>query len=258
MWLHEEDPETGVTEDFNGDAEADLAIAKHEVGTLGFFDDLDAYRFEKLDYLPKVVDFSKYAGKEMLEVGCGVGIEAVRFAQAGVKVTGIDLAQTSIDLAKKNFQLRSLEGNFQVMNGEAMDFADNSFDLVYVHGVIQYTASAQKMIDELRRVVRPDGEVIMMVYNKVSWLNMMSSVMNVGLEHEDAPVLNKYSIKEFQRMLSVFSKVKIVPERFPVKSRLHKGFKGALYNGIFVPFFKIIPRPLIRRYGWHIMVFACK
>ena len=236
----------------------DLTVAKHEVGTIGFFDDLDSYRYEKLSYLPKVVNFEKYAVKNVLEVGCGTGIDAVHFARAGAILTGIDLAQTSIDLARKNFELRGLKGQFKVMNGEALQFDNDSFDLVYAHGVIQYTANAQMMIDELYRVVRSDGLVILMVYNRISWLNLLSKVMKVELEHEDAPVLNKYSIKQLKVMLSKFDSVKIVPERFPVKSRLHKGIKAALYNGVFVPFFKIVPKPLVRPYGWHIMAFASK
>ncbi|MCI0869168.1 MAG: methyltransferase domain-containing protein, partial [Chloroflexi bacterium] len=81
----------------------DLEIARHPVGTKGFFADLEEYRFEKLDYLPKVVDFSGYAGRKLLEVGCGVGTDLLRFARGGADVTGVDLAEVSIDLAKENF-----------------------------------------------------------------------------------------------------------------------------------------------------------
>ncbi len=98
----------------------------------------------------------------------------------------------------------------------------------------------------------------MMVYNRISWLNFLSKIMKVDLEHEDAPVLKKYSIKEFKKMLSVFPTVKIVPERFPVKSRLHKGLKALLYNGIFVSMFNVIPKFIVRPLGWHIMAFAYK
>ena len=97
-----------------------------------------------------------------------------------------------------------------------------------------------------------------MVYNRVSWLNVLSSVMQVGLEHADAPVLRKYSIAEFRRMLSGFARVRIVPDRFPVRSRLHKGWKGRLYNGLFVEMFQLLPRVLVRRFGWHLMAFCRK
>lgn len=236
----------------------DLELAKHPIGTLGFFEDLDEYRFDKLRYLPKVVDFSAYKDKTILEVGCGIGIDLIRFAKKGAKVTGIDLAEQSIDLARKYFKQSNVEGDFKLGNGEALEFEDNSFDVVYAHGVIQYTANAQKMLDELHRVVRPGGEVIMMVYNKNSWLNFLSKTLGVELEHEDAPVLKKYTIPEFKLLLTRFSEVKIVPERFPVKSRLQKGFKALFFNAFFVPTFNLLPKSVTRNTGWHIMAFAKK
>lgn len=236
----------------------DLAVAKSPIGSAGFFDELDEYRFDKLRYLPEVVDFSAYAGKTMLEVGCGVGIDLVRFARAGAAVAGVDLAEVSIDLARKNFAAHGLEADLRVMDGENLGFADNSFDVVYGHGVLQYTAHPEKMIAEMHRVLKPGGEAIFMVYNRISWLNGLRQVTKVELEHEDAPVLNKYSIAEFKRMLQPFKQVRIVPERFPVKSRLHGGLKGVLYNNLFVGTFNILPRPLVRRYGWHLMAFATK
>jgi ubiquinone/menaquinone biosynthesis C-methylase UbiE len=236
----------------------DLELAKHPVGTKGFFQDLDEYRFDKLRYLPKVVDFNSYEGKRILEVGCGVGIDLIRFAAGGADVTGIDLAEQSIDLARKNFKHHSLEGQLEVGNGESLDFKDNEFDMVYAHGVIQYTANARKMVNELHRVVKPGGQVIMMVYNRKSWLNFLSQTLGVALEHEDAPVLEKYSISEFKNLLVNFSDVKIVPERFPVKSRLQKGLKALFFNVIFVPLFNIIPKAITRKTGWHIMAFATK
>ena len=83
-------------------------------------------------------------------------------------------------------------------------------------------------------------------------------VVWVGLEHESAPVLLKFSIPEFRRLLHDFRDVRIVPERFPVKSRLHGGWKGALYNGVFVGTFNVLPRPLVRRFGWHLLAFCKK
>ncbi len=236
----------------------DLAVARHPVGTKGFFKELDEYRFDKLDYLPKVVDFSGYRGRKVLEVGCGIAIDLLRFSQGGARVTGVDLSQTAIDLAKKNFGSSNQKGDFRVMDGEHLQFEDNSFDMVYAHGVLQYTANPVQMLNEIKRVLRPGGHAILMVYNRVSWLNALRTVTNVALEHEDAPVLRKFSIGELKKMLRIFPRARIVVERFPVKTRLHKGVKALVYNSFFVGTFNALPRAMVRRFGWHIMAFAEK
>ena len=194
----------------------------------------------------------------MLEVGCGAGVDLARFARGGAQVTGVDLAQSAVDLAKTNFDQQGLHGTFHVANAEALPFADNSFDLVYAHGVVQYTADPHRLVEECRRVLKPGGEAIFQVYNRLSWLNALSKLMNVGLEHDDAPVLLKFSIGEFRRLLSGFRDVTIVPERFPVKSRLHGGWKGVLYNSMFVGAFNRLPRSLVGRFGWHLLAFCRK
>lgn len=236
----------------------DQEIAQHPVGTIGFFEDLDAYRFEKLDYLPRVVDFTAYSGKSLLEVGCGIGIDLVRFAEHGAVVTGVDLAEVSIEQAGKNFGLRGLSGDLRVMDGEALQFEDASFDVVYAHGVLQYTRGSEEMIREIHRVLKPGGEAIMMVYNRYSWLYLMSKLFGAKLEHEDAPGFQTFTIGQFKQMLQKFSRVEIIPERFPVKTRLHHGLKGAVYNTCFVGTFNLIPRPWVRPFGWHIMAKAIK
>lgn len=237
----------------------DLEMTDEPVGTPGFFDDLDEYRFDKLRYLPQLVDFGGFRGETLLEVGCGIGTDLVRFARGGALVTGVDLSKTAIDLAAKNFEVHGLTPvELRVANGEALPYPDASFDHVYAHGVIQYTADPATLVRECHRVLKPGGTAIFMVYNRISWLNALSKVMKVALEHEDAPCLRKFSIGEFRALLAPFAESRIVPERFPVKSRLHGGWKGALYNGIFVGTFNAIPKPFVRRFGWHLLAFCRK
>ena len=236
----------------------DLEIARHPVGSKEFFEELAAYRYEKLDYLPRIVDFAGYRGKKLLEIGCGVGLDLARFAHGGAVVTGVDLAEVSVNLAKRNFAFNSVTGDLLVMNGEGLEFAKGSFDVVYAHGVLQYTANIRTMIGEIRRILKPQGEAILMVYNRYSWLNFMSKLFGVKLEHEDAPVLNTFSIPQFRKLLSEFARVEIIPERFPVPTRLHHGIKAAVYNGVFVSAFNMLPRPIIRPLGWHLVAKAIK
>jgi SAM-dependent methyltransferase len=236
----------------------DLAITRHPVGSRGFFDDLDEYHFEKLHHLLRLVDFNGYADRRILEVGCGAGVDLARFAKGGAIVTGVDLAPSAIELARANFDQQGLRGELQVADGEHLPFADGSFDAVFAHGVVQYTADPRRLVAECRRVLKPGGEAIFQVYNRISWLNAMSKVAKVDLEHEDAPVLLRFSIAELKQLLSGFSAVRIVPERFPVKSRLHRGWKGTLFNTFFVGTFNALPRWLVRRFGWHLLAFCRK
>jgi SAM-dependent methyltransferase len=236
----------------------DLEITAHPAGSPGFFADLDQYHFEKLHHLPRLVDFDGYRGRPVLEVGCGAGTDLVRFARGGAIVTGVDVSPSAIALARQNFIQQNLPADLREADGEHLPFPDDAFDLVYAHGVVQYTANDHALVEECRRVVKPGGTVVFQVYNRVSWLNALSKVMKVGLEHEDAPVLKKYSAAEFRALLRGFRDVRLVEERFPVKSRLHGGWKGALYNTLFVGTFNALPRAWVRRYGWHLLAFCTK
>ncbi len=236
----------------------DLEISSHSPGSREFFADLDQYHFEKLHHLPRLIDFNAYRGKQVLDVGCGAGTDLVRFAKGEALVSGVDLSSSAIALAKQNFAQQGLAADLREADGEQLPFDDNAFDLVFAHGVVQYTARDKALVDECRRVLRPGGTAVFQVYNRVSWLNGLSKVMKVPLEHEDAPVLKRYSAGEFRSLLTGFRDVRIVEERFPVKSRLHGGWKGTLFNTFFVGTFNALPRAWVRRFGWHLLAFCTK
>jgi SAM-dependent methyltransferase len=231
----------------------DLAVSQHAPGSPGFFGDLDEYHFEKLHHLLGLIDFPAWRERDVLDVGCGAGVEVVRFARAGARITGVDIAESAITLARQNLQHAHLQARLEVADGEALPFADGSFDLVYAHGVVQYSGDDRRLVAECRRVLRPGGLAIFQVYNRHSWLQLLSMVMRVPLEHEDAPVVRRYTIGEFRALFGDFRSVDIVLERFPIASRLHKGWKGMVYNGLFVGAFNALPRAWVRRFGWHLL-----
>jgi SAM-dependent methyltransferase len=236
----------------------DLDISTHQPGTREFFDDLDQYHFEKLHHLPRLIDFSAYRGKKVLDVGCGAGTDLARFAKGGAIVTGVDVSASAIALAKQNLAQQGLQADLREADGEHLPFAGDTFDFVFAHGVVQYTSNDRALVDECRRVLKPGGSAVFQVYNRISWLHALSKVMKVPLEHEDAPVLKRYSAGEFRRLLTGFRDVRIVEERFPVKSRLHGGWKGTLFNTFFVGTFNALPRAWVRRFGWHLLAFCTK
>src|SRR5262245_53899659 len=134
------------------------------VGTKAFFDDLDEYRFDKLRYLPQLVDFASFRGQRLLEVGCGIGTDLLRFPRGGGRISRSDRAKTSFGLGEENFALHGERpGELGVANDEALPYADAAFDVVYGHGVIQYTANPARLVTECARVLRPGGTGIFMV-----------------------------------------------------------------------------------------------
>jgi len=236
----------------------DLAISRHPPGSDGFFDDLDEYHFDKLHHLLRLVPFDQLAGKQVLDVGCGTGVDLVRFARGGARTTGVDIADSAIALARQNVAHRGVSANLLVADGEALPLPTGYFDFVFAHGVAQYTGNGRRLVEEVFRVLKPGGEAVFQGYNRLSWLNALSKLMKVDLEHEGAPVLDKYSPGEFRALVDIFPSVDLVFERVPVKSRLHGGWKGLAFNTLFVGTFNALPRGLVKRYGWHLLAFCRK
>ncbi len=140
-----------------------------EVGTPEFFERVEAHRYAKESHIPNAADFAAAKGLRVLEIGCGLGTDGVQFARAGADYTGVDLTEAAIDLARKNFEQRSLQGEFKVADAESLDFADESFNLVYSHGVLHHTPDIARAVREIHRVLKPGGRAIVMLYHRDSY-----------------------------------------------------------------------------------------
>jgi SAM-dependent methyltransferase len=140
-----------------------------EIGTREFFERVEAHRYEKEWHIPAAADFTNTDGLKVLEIGCGLGTDGAQFAKAGAHYTGVDLTEAAIDLARKRFELFGLQGNFQVVDAEQLTFPDESFDLVYSHGVLHHTPDINASVHEIHRVIRPGGRAIVMLYHRGSY-----------------------------------------------------------------------------------------
>lgn len=202
----------------------DIEVCKNPVGTLEFFEELEEYRYEKISYLKKYINFDKYQDKKVLEIGCGPGIDSVQFASAGADVWGVDLSSKAIELCRSHLILRGFQDKakqFFVGNAENLDFKDRSFDVVYSHGVLHHTVDTTRSIEEVRRVLKPNGEAIIMLYNRWSWFNFLATLSGTKIEHKDeeAPIIKKYSIRQCRDMFRHFGgKIEIHVDRFPKKN----------------------------------------
>lgn len=229
-----------------------------EVGSQAFFEEVERYRFDKLDYLPKVVDYQAYAGKSVLDVGCGLATDLSRFANNNANVTGIDISPKAIELAQDNFRWRNLQGKFDVMDGESMNFADHSFDFIYCHTVLHFTPGPSAMIKEISRVLKPGGTALLMTINRGSWLYFLHKLAGLKIDYLDAPVFHRFNYAEFESMLTPFSNKRIIVERFPKETEVHKGWKAQVYNSVFVRPYNALPKALIGKTGYHLLAFVTK
>ena len=220
----------------------DLEITRHPVGSPGFFADLDQYHFEKLHHLLRLVDFDGYRGQRVLEVGCGAGTDLARFAKGGADVTGVDLSASAIALARQNFAQQGLTADLREADGEQLPFADDTFDLVYAHGVVQYTGGIARLVRRVppRAQAGRRGDVPGLQPHLVAERAVEAD--EGGARARGRAGAAEVQRGEFEDCSSEFRDVRIVEERFPVKSRLHGGWKGTLFNTFFVGTFNALPR----------------
>lgn len=140
-----------------------------EPGSRRFYELVEEHRYQKEWHIPEAAGFAKTKGLRVLEIGCGLGTDGAQFARAGAEYTGIDLTDAAIDLARRRFELFQLPGTFRTADAENLDFANDSFDLVYSHGVLHHTPDTAGAVREIYRVLRPGGRAVVMLYHRDSY-----------------------------------------------------------------------------------------
>lgn len=146
-----------------------IKFADAEPGSRRFYELVAEHRFKKEWHIPAAAGFAQSKNLRVLEVGCGLGTDGVQFAKAGADYTGIDLTQAAVELAKRHFESLELSGAFCIADAEGLDFPDNSFDVVYSHGVLHHTPDTAGAVREIHRVLRPGGKAIVMLYHRDSY-----------------------------------------------------------------------------------------
>jgi len=120
----------------------------------------------------KAIGFNKFKDKKVLDLGCGIGLDAGQFEKYGNQVTGIDLSSRSLSMAKKRIVL----GSLVLSDAENLPFRNECFDIVYSFGVLHHVPNITKVIDEIHRILGHDGKAIVMLYNRnsiVFWVNLI-------------------------------------------------------------------------------------
>lgn len=180
----------------------------------------ERYRLE-----PFIADFARFEasrGLRVLEIGVGLGADHQRFAEAGARLTGIDLTERAVEHTRRRLSLFALSSNLSVGDAEALDFPDASFDVVYSWGVLHHSPDTPRAIDEVRRVLKPGGIARIMIYHTWSMIGFMlwvryallrlrpwTSMRTLYARHLESPGTKAYSIAEARWLMRRFESVRI-------------------------------------------------
>lgn len=96
----------------------------------------------------------------IFDVGAGTGLFLSRFAESGWKTDGIEFSKSAVEFAKKNYNVKLKVGDFLDYK-----FEPNSFDVVTLNNVLEHLYDPLGTLKEVRRVLRPDGVLIITVPN---------------------------------------------------------------------------------------------
>ena len=146
------------------------------LGSKEFFAEVERFRYETQPFMREAMEFDKHRGKSLLEIGCGLATDLLQFARGGAIVTGVDLTEQSIALATERFRQQGIPLTARVADAERLPFADGSFDVVYSFGVLHHTPDTRKALHEAERVLKPGGQLLMMLYHRSSvhvWLGTL-------------------------------------------------------------------------------------
>ena len=236
--------------------------------TLEWYLEVESYRYgEYAPWMFEMMEFGKHAGEKVLEIGGGLGTDLSMFARHGAIVTDVDLSAGHLAHAQENFRLRGLQGEFVHHDAERLPFPDNTFDVVYSNGVIHHTPNTLQVIREIRRVLKPGGKAIVMMYAEHSFHYWYRLVWEQGVKYEllrtysigeimsrkveitenDArPLVKVYTARRLRRMFEGFED-KQVFKRQMVKEEIPEGFEKwiSLENAG-------------RYFGWNVIIKARK
>lgn len=108
------------------------------------------------------------AGKRVLDIACGEGYGSDILAESAVEVVGIDIDAESIAHAQAKYPRKNL--SFLTGNCEHVPLPDQCVDLVVSFETLEHTSEHEKMLSEIRRVLTPDGVLILSSPNKIIYL----------------------------------------------------------------------------------------
>jgi SAM-dependent methyltransferase len=115
------------------------------------------------DSLRLILRFWPSPTGRFLEAGCGFASNGFNLALRGADVSGVDLSSEAVRRAKEVFAERGLACDFRLGDVRDLPFPEASFDFVYAGGVVEHFLETGRAVDEMTRVLRPGGRLLLTV-----------------------------------------------------------------------------------------------
>lgn len=229
------------------------------VGTREYFDQVESRKYRVEPHIPGFADFGRWKGKRVLEVGCGIGTDAVNFARAGAELTAVELSGESLALCRQRFEVLGLSARLYQGNVEELSrvVPVEPYDLVYSFGVVHHTPAPRRGIEQIMRYLRPGAELRLMLYAKISWKNLLVHLERAQPEAQaDCPVVYTYTARGIRQLLRGLEVISIRKEHiFPwaIPDYVEHRYRKVWYFRWMPPrIFRVCERLL----GWHMLVIA--
>lgn len=249
-----------------------------EIGSRAFFEHADKVFYgwntsehDETGKFGRIYDYGRYAGKPVLEVGCGMGCMAMNWAQHGAQVTAVDLNPVAVEQTRRRFEAFDLPGDIREADGEDLPFENDTFEFVYSWGVLHHSPRTWKSINELFRVLKPGGRVGVMLYHRKSFLYRFLTEYIEGFLNMERKFLDPIELasrygdgerKEGNPHTWPVTKREVHRDLFPKFENVHIYTLGTEIYGIFNQWYPQLgarmPKRLmdacIRRWGWSLWI----
>jgi 2-polyprenyl-3-methyl-5-hydroxy-6-metoxy-1,4-benzoquinol methylase len=151
-----------------------LRHSQAPIGSREYFDQVEARKYLVEPHIPGFAQYQRWAGKRVLEIGCGLGTDTMNFARAGAQVTAVDLSSRSLELARQRAVVFGLQDRIEFIEADAERLSEfvtpAEYDLVYSFGVIHHTPHPGRAIEQIRKnYTGPKTVFKMMVYYRWAW-----------------------------------------------------------------------------------------